>query len=45
MPNRPLLLFPAPERADRGKLPPGFGRTHWSLIDIECCPFLSPFSA
>ena len=28
MPNRPLLLFPAPERADRGKLPPGFGRTH-----------------
>jgi len=28
MANRPLLLFPAPEPADRGKLPPGFGRTH-----------------
>lgn len=28
MANRPLLLFPTPESADRGKLPPGFGRTH-----------------
>ena len=28
MANRPLLLFPAPERASRGKLPSGFGRTH-----------------
>lgn len=28
MPNRPLLLFPAPERADRGRLPSGFGQTH-----------------
>lgn len=28
MPNRSLLIFPAPERADRGNLPPGFGRTH-----------------
>lgn len=28
MADRPLLLFPAPERADRAKLSPGFGRIH-----------------
>ncbi len=28
MPNRPLLLFPAPELAEKGNLPQGFGRTH-----------------
>jgi len=28
MADRPLFLFPAPERADRAKLSPGFGRIH-----------------
>jgi len=28
MANRPLLLFPAPELADRGSLPHGFGGSH-----------------